>query len=331
MSNKPVATASAVWNEASRALPHRGQGRFCPVCGSRETHNLLEAPDRFHGRVVRYLLRRCAQCTLVWLAEPPPLEAMSEHYGAQYHVAISGAATASPYRWAEHRQIIERYKSGGSLLDCGCGSGSFLRSLRRENWQLYGIELSQQEAEAAAASTGAEVFAGDIADAPWRDDSLDVVTALDVVEHFHEPKDAVKKIFRWLKPGGILYVSLPNVFSWESRFFGSYWYGLELPRHLFHYSPRSLQQLMRAAGYCELFVETSAVTYIEHSCRYIFDDALRLIGFDRKPLATSHGSQNLLWRITRKGFRVTALSAFAKVARAAGKGASIRGVFQKPA
>ena len=56
------------------------------------------------------------------------------------------------------------------------------------------------------------------------------------------------RVAEWLKPGGIFYVLVPNVDSAEGRVFGSYWHGLELPRHLFHYSPASLKFLAESAG-----------------------------------------------------------------------------------
>src|ERR1035438_10453930 len=72
-------------------------------------------------------------------------------------------------------------------------------------------------------------------------ESFDVITCFDVLEHLYEPRKVMARVGEWLKPGGIFYVLVPNVDSAEARAFGSYWHGLELPRHLFHYSPASLK------------------------------------------------------------------------------------------
>ena len=75
-------------------------------------------------------------------------------------------------------------------------------------------------------------------------------------EHLYEPRQVMARVGEWLKPGGIFYVLVPNVDSAEARLFGSYWHGLELPRHLFHYSPASLKFLAESAGLREVSVET---------------------------------------------------------------------------
>ena len=82
----------------------------------------------------------------------------------------------------------------------------------------------------------------------FRRESFDVITCFDVLEHLYEPRQVMARVGEWLKPGGIFYVLVPNVDSAEARVFGSYWHGLELPRHLFHYSPASLKFLAESAG-----------------------------------------------------------------------------------
>ena len=79
-------------------------------------------------------------------------------------------------------------------------------------------------------------------------ESFDVITCFDVLEHLYEPRRVMAKVGEWLKPGGIFYVLVPNVDAAEARVFGSYWHGLELPRHLFHYSPASLKFLAELGG-----------------------------------------------------------------------------------
>ena len=87
----------------------------------------------------------------------------------------------------------------------------------------------------------------------------------------------------WLKPGGIFYVLVPNVDSAEARVFGSYWHGLELPRHLFHYSPASLKFLAESAGLQEVSLETRRNPAVGTSLRYVWDDVFRTVGIRRTP------------------------------------------------
>ena len=111
----------------------------------------------------------------------------------------------------------------------------------RPKWELFGIEMSPDVARRAEKRTGAKIFVGDILDAPFPQGYFDVITCFHVFEHMYQPKEILEKVSYWLKPGGIFYMMVPNIHSAGGRTFKSYWYALELPRHLFHWSPKALR------------------------------------------------------------------------------------------
>ena len=197
-------------------------------------------------------------CSLVWLRDPPKPAEMHLHYTAAYHKLISAAGETSPVRWEDRKAALTPYKQSGALLDLGCSSGSFLEFMGSESWKLYGVEMSAESARTAEERSKAQVFVGDILDAPFPRESFDVITCFDVLEHLYEPRRVMARVGEWLKPGGIFYVLVPNVNSAEARVFGSYWHGLELPRHLFHYTPASLKFLAESAGLRECVARNTA-------------------------------------------------------------------------
>jgi hypothetical protein len=134
----------------------------------------------------------------------------------------------------------------------------------------------------------------------------------------------------WLRSDGIFYVFLPNVASWEARLFQSYWYGLEVPRHLYHFSPESLRRLMASVGFVEECLATPPLNYVEQSTRYLLDDVLRSLGFPRQPLAVAT-PPGLLWKVMRKAVRITILSLFSRAASCTGSGPAIEAIFRKDA
>jgi 2-polyprenyl-3-methyl-5-hydroxy-6-metoxy-1,4-benzoquinol methylase len=303
----------------------------CPACGNNDSKRWLKGPDRFHGRATVYQLLRCSSCSLVWLDDPPRPDEMAAHYGADYDRVIQAAGESSPDKWEERRKTIAHYKSGGALLDLGCSSGSFLASLDRGSWNGYGIEMSSDCAKRAEATSGARVFVGDILEAPFPTESFDVITCFDVLEHVYEPRKVLEKVRQWLKPNGIFYVLVPNIEAAEARFFRSYWYALELPRHLSHFSPKSLRYLAKLSGLEEVSVATHRNSAFARSLHYIvMDNLLPRIGIVHIPLAKA-GPASIPWKIISKILRLTSHPFFTAIGAFAGGGESIHAVFKKGA
>jgi SAM-dependent methyltransferase len=252
---------------------------------------------------------------------------MGQHYGEAYDRTITSGGTDSEH-WKWRRDELLRYKSSGVILDLGCSSGGFLASLKGPSWTLFGIEMSETVARQAQMRCGAQVFAGDILDAPFPPGSFDVITCFHVFEHLHQPRETLLRVREWLRPGGIFYTMMPNVDSVEARIFRSYWYGLELPRHLYHFSPASLRTLATSVGLEEVSLTTHREVFIEPSVRYILDEVLAKIGIRRTPMAYSP-PPNLLKRLFRKALRLTVLRMLARMTTRAGRGESIHAVFVK--
>lgn len=323
----PIATAEQA--EATTLASRAPDGpNLCPACDSTSAREWLRAPDRFHGRKEEYTLLRCSNCSLVWLSRPPKPAEMHAHYTEAYDRLISGAGDNSPLRWGFREKALAPYKTSGALLDLGCSSGAFFKSLIGKNWSLYGIEMSAESAKKAEEKTGAKVFVGNILDAQFPAESFDVITCFDVLEHLYEPRKTIAKVAEWLKPGGIFYVLVPNVDSAEGRVFRSYWHGLELPRHLFHYSPASLKFLAESAGLTPLSLQTRRNPAVGVSLRYVWDDVFGAVGIHRTPVAY-RADGGIAWRAARKLVRMTVLRGLLAMAPLAGGGESIHAIFQK--
>jgi 2-polyprenyl-3-methyl-5-hydroxy-6-metoxy-1,4-benzoquinol methylase len=291
----------------------RGKTEFCVACGKSEGVRFLSAPD--------------PSFSLVWLENPPPPDRMGEHYGEDYDRSVSTAGE-DPNRWTDRLKELSKHKSGGAILDLGCSAGGFLEGLKGSNWDLYGIEMSEVVADKARSRTGAKVFVGDILEAPFSPGSFDAITCFHVLEHLYQPREVLAKVSDWLKPGGIFYMMVPNIDSAGRRIFGSYWYALELPRHLFHFSPKSLRAMAHSVGLDEVSVTTDREVFIEASTGYILDEKLHKTRLKRTPLAR-RPQPRLPFKVVRKAFRLTALPALNALASFAGDGESIHAIFRK--
>jgi SAM-dependent methyltransferase len=261
---------------------------------------------------------------------PPKPEEMWKHYTKDYHRAIVNAGEGSAAsRWKNQVKLISRHKpSGGAILDMGCSSGGFLGTMKSSAWKLYGIEMEESTAERARATTGAEVFVGDAIGAPFGPASFDVITCFDVLEHVYSPRQFLTKVLQWLKPGGIFYAMMPNIASWEAKVLGTHWFGLELPRHLSHFSPHSLRYLMTELGFEEVSVKTPAVSYIERSAGYVGSTLMEKLGIAPTPQANPK-PLSLASKAIRKGVRQVVIKPIAQLASLANAGPCLEVVFRK--
>lgn len=136
---------------------------------------------------------------------------------------------------------------GGRALDVGCGSGVWLLKMQALGWQVEGVEVSPT-ACAAARAAGLTVHQAQLADARLPADSFDVVRIWHTLEHVPDPALVLREAARLLKPGGTLLIGVPNAGGWMARLFGSYWFDLDVPRHLWHFTERDLRRLVAGAG-----------------------------------------------------------------------------------
>lgn len=153
---------------------------------------------------------------------------------------------------AECRHLPPRPAGGRTarVLDVGFGDGRFLRFAAEAGWDAHGMEIDPK-AVAAARASGLQVHQGDIGAALARfgPDSFDYLTMSHVIEHVHQPREALAAARALLRPGGTLWIETPNPESFGHRIFGDRWRDLDPPRHL---CLSTREALVAATGRCGL-------------------------------------------------------------------------------
>lgn len=133
------------------------------------------------------------------------------------------------------------------ILDVGCATGSFLKSLQIQGYsRVSGIEISIEQAAYVRQRLGIEVHAN-FDSVP--DQSVDLVTMYAVLEHAANPARLVAEAFRVLKPGGFVAIDVPNTRSLYRFISRRHWLWLIPPAHLQYFSPRSLKRLLTDVGF----------------------------------------------------------------------------------
>jgi 2-polyprenyl-3-methyl-5-hydroxy-6-metoxy-1,4-benzoquinol methylase len=221
---------------------------------------LFDADDPATGD--RFTIARCAECELTQTVPAPSVTELDRYYPKGYH------STTKRYRGGMDRVLslvhrsriraIERLLGRtGSVLDVGCGPGVLLNQMRARGWQVRGTERSPSAAQQARDVFHLDVRAQSVDDLVAEGATFDAVVLWHVAEHLHTPADIVRGIARLLRPGGILLIAVPNFASPEARVGRAGWFHLDVPRHLVHFTPSTLDAMLAGAGF-----QKAKVTYL---------------------------------------------------------------------
>jgi SAM-dependent methyltransferase len=275
----------------------------CPLCGGSRTEMLYAGCwDRLLGTPGRFDVVRCTDCGLARTNPRPTREAIGVHYPDSYaFFGGDGLEHGKAYgtfrdvaRWPYRTRFgsespVVAPRGGNRLLDIGSATGQYLAEMVEAGWEPWGIEPNRDAARRTIERLGIpeeRVFVGSAEDADFPDASFDLVTMSHVLEHLHDPLDVLRKVQRWLRPGGVVRIWLPNFGSAERRVFGRLWLGLDVPRHLTHFTPKTLGLMLERTGFeVERSVPQWQGNMLTGSVAYLVDALLRRRRPYREPRA----------------------------------------------
>lgn len=268
----------------------------CGLCGSKECRLLFRARDRLYGTPGEYGVVRCGSCGLR-TTDP----ATGGSYGDDYapHLAPDVPPTAGLLKriFDQRTYWIPPLRPAARILEIGCGSGGFLRTLAGRGWDLQGVD---------PVTRGRNLF-----EARYPSAHFDAVFAWMVLEHVPKPRETVAEIARVLAPRGWFAFSVPNAESWEFGRFRDAWYSLQVPTHVTHFGERDLRRLIAGADLRMVRVEHQRnVTSVVGSLGLRYDRP-SLVRYAQRP---PRWGQALLYPIAwllaafRQGGRLTAVA-----------------------
>lgn len=235
----------------------------CPLNCPRNDEFILAGRDLLHNLSGEFTIVKCKTCGLIRTNPRPTQATIGRYYPENY----------TPYIGTQIRDFVKKSRplwkkllscmvwnivdfkekplpkiDVGSMLEIGCASGSFLHEMASKGWQVEGIEFSLKAAQAAIAQ-GYNVYSGPLETAPENDRKFDLIVGWMVLEHLHDPIACLTKLRQWSNPNTWLVLSVPNAASMDFRIFKDKWYALQLPTHLYHFTPRTISQVLSSAGW----------------------------------------------------------------------------------
>jgi len=218
----------------------------CPLCGSAARARLFEK----HG----FTFVRCRDCGLVFVNPQLEEAVVLEEYRTAatndlWFDVLSSARQQELDRrkFAEVLDALEPYR--GRILDVGCSLGLFLALARERGWDGIGLELAPRALAHAREVHGLEVLDVSLEEARFEDGSFDSVALLSTLEHVVEPLALLRESARVLRPGGALYVIVPNVDSLACRALGAQARTFDGRNHLVYFSAATLTDALGRSGF----------------------------------------------------------------------------------
>ena len=222
----------------------------CALCHSTNVELLFETKDFFLTQE-QFSIYQCADCKYAFTYPIPQQENLIHYYDSNKYLSHTASEIGflnSLYQilrsinLRRKEKLIKTFSDGGELLDIGCGTGEFLNYCRNKNWSVTGVEPNAKARNFAIDSYSIKVYKEE--ELPTlKNHTFDIITLWHVLEHVPDFNQRIIQLKELIKPEGTIVLGLPNFDSPDANKYGRYWAGLDVPRHLHHFSQKSITKL----------------------------------------------------------------------------------------
>lgn len=248
---------------------------ICKICNSSRVYR--------YTIVNGYILFRCKDCKVIFLQNIDEIFSKQNLYNEDYFenylyedkIDFEAIKSTAKYYLKFIHDYFGKIKS---ILDVGAGFGLFVKAFNELGLNADGVEISKYSVRIAREKFGIELFNGSLIDFQT-DKKYDLICFYHSFEHLPDPVQVLQKVKKLLNNNGILWFSLPNVMSLDRFIHKEKWNGWSLPYHFFHYSPKSIKNLLKKEGFGKIIIQKS------------FLNPLRLIR--KNSLTVKHFTQNV--------------------------------------
>ncbi|HEX2920285.1 MAG TPA: class I SAM-dependent methyltransferase [Bacteroidales bacterium] len=238
---------------------------FCPFCSSSLLKEKFISTDNFVSKET-FPIVRCEVCGFTFTQDHPSEKESGRYYESENYISHSNTSKGIINRlYFVARSYMLRRKAShvtnstglrkGKLLDIGSGTGYFPAQMKKAGWEAEGIEINQKAREFSKKEFNLKVSEPSEIGS-LETGSYDCITLWHVLEHFHNPGEYMKEISRLLKPDGRCIIALPNSSSYDASHYKEYWAAWDVPRHLWHFTPSTVNSFLAQSGFEMLSIKS---------------------------------------------------------------------------
>lgn len=229
----------------------------CLVCQSDNLQKIFTVKDyTVSGK--EFDIVHCNACSFRFTQNVPVADEIGQYYKSENYISHTNTSKGLinklyqkvRVRTMKQKAAIIKKHTGlqlGNLLDVGCGTGTFLHTMKQQGWKVSGLEPDADAREIASKEYDIQplppqfLFSLDAG-------SFNAITLWHVLEHVHTLHEYLEQLKNLLAKNGTLFIAVPNYTAKDADAYGKYWAGYDVPRHLYHFSPNSMQLLMAQHG-----------------------------------------------------------------------------------
>lgn len=247
----------------------------CTFCKAQEFTSIYKTN---HWKVLR-----CKRCSLVRTSIHKTITYQEYYRDEQYHEEETLFRNIFQKRYDT---MSSYFKSPGRVLDIGASTGTMLDIFKSFGWKTYGVEPS--ESYKIAQNKGHFIYHSPFEEAKLQKNFYDLVIINHTLEHVASPPEVLEKIQKVLKPGGYVYIDVPNFDSISRRIAGQNWKYLLVSEHIHHFEPQTLKMLTKKSklrvkkvstwsGIFDVANPLSLIIYkLTHFKKSVFEDIINI-------------------------------------------------------
>ena len=222
----------------------------CPVCGKKEFSHFMDVKDHMITKE-NFVIVECDDCKFHFTNPIPSKENIGPYYKSEEYISHSSSNKGiinflyNKVRVKTLRQKlcwIKNEVKGRQLLDIGAGTGHFLNVAKADGYIVKGLEPDADAREFCKKEHSLDLFPQNHL-YKLEDNSVDVITMWHVLEHVYDLQSDIKEMKRILKPGGVMFVAVPNMASYDAEYYKEFWAAYDVPRHLYHFKKKDIDKL----------------------------------------------------------------------------------------
>jgi 2-polyprenyl-3-methyl-5-hydroxy-6-metoxy-1,4-benzoquinol methylase len=229
----------------------------CPVCGEKEFTPFISCKDHTVSQET-FQIVSCLNCSFKFTHPRPHDEDLGKYYQSDDYISHSDTKKgliSRLYHQVRNRtlkqklELIGQYVSRGTVLDYGCGTGYFLDYCGRHGWKGFGLE-PDKGARKIAFESGLNVSENKtILEQKTADLKFNAITLWHVLEHVTDLEATLSFFRQKLMRDGVIVIAVPNHQSYDAKHYGEHWAAYDVPRHLYHFEPSTIEALMKRHGF----------------------------------------------------------------------------------